>query len=149
MKIYSYILIGLIFTGFGSCTKAKIVFEKSTWWNWHWQKKSDTLYFFSGGSTKVKEGEKGIVRYYFSTRDTIFSDFLVIELVDYDHKERWKIMKSNMEEYLRIIEIDESTIEVLGPVSQIEDLYDHSDIYTRLPDDATNVPLSDSILYDW
>ena len=54
-----------------------------------------------------------------------------------------------MEEYLRIIEIDESTIEVLGPVSQIEDLYDHSDIYTRLPDDATNVPLSDSILYDW
>lgn len=58
-------------------------------------------------------------------------------------------MKSDMEEYLRINEIDESTIEVLGPVSQIEDLYDHSDIYTHLPDDATNVPFSDSILYDW
>ncbi len=60
MKIYSYILIGLIFTGFGSCTKAKIVFEKSTWWNWHWQKNSDTSYFFSGGSAKVKEGEKDV-----------------------------------------------------------------------------------------
>ena len=147
MKMYSYILIGLIFAGFGSCTKAKIVFEKSTWWNWHWQNISDTNHYFSSGQIEIGEREIVTPKFFFSTTDTILSEFYVRELVDYDHKEKWKLMKTSLNEFIQINEIDESMIEVMGPVSQMEDLYDHSDIYKRLPSDATNTPFGDSILY--
>lgn len=143
------IIVFLIFAWFGSCTRASTEFEKSEWWIWHWQNLSDTCYYFSSGQIKLGEREINTPKFFFSKMDSILSEFYVTELLDYNHKESWKLMKTSMNEFIRINEIDETTIEVMGPVSQLEDLNDHVDVYTRLPTDATDTPFPDSILYDW
>jgi|GEM_PF-1011852 len=70
-------------------------------------------------------------------------------LIDFDHRKEWKLMKTDDDQFIRIQVIDRSSIEVLGPASRKEDLYDHSGIYTRLPDKADNMPFTDSLLYKY
>lgn len=91
--------------------------------------------------------ENTIMRYYFSAKDTILNYYLATELIDFDHRRKWKLMKTDDDQFIRIQAIDRSSIEVLGPASRKEDLYDRSGIYTRLPDDAGNKPFTDSLLY--
>lgn len=91
--------------------------------------------------------ENTIMRYYFSMKDTILNYYLATELIDFDHRKEWKLMKTDDDQFIRIQVIDRSSIEVLGPAPRKEDLYDHSGIYTRLPDDADNMPFTDSLLY--
>lgn len=72
--------------------------------------------FFSGGNIRAYHGEKGITRYYFSTRDTIFHQHLIVELVDFNYRKKWKLMKTEDNKFIRIQEINRSSIEVSGPV---------------------------------
>src|SRR5690625_3905366 len=146
MKFYRFILAGLIFIAISSCTTEKMFFEKDNWWFGHWQNTSDTSSFFSGGNIRVHQSEKGIIRYYFYTKDTISHQHLIVELVEFNYKKKWKLMKTEDEKFIKVQEIDPSTIEVSGPVARTEDLYDHTGIYIKLPDDSPDKPFDDNIL---
>lgn len=93
--------------------------------------------------------ENTIMRYYFSMKDTILNYYLATELIDFNYRKEWKLMKTDDDQFIRIQVIDRSSIEVLGPAPRKEDLYNHSGIYTRLPDKADNMPFTDSLLYKY
>lgn len=128
-----------------ACTTEKNLF-KNDMWTWHWQKVSDTSYFFSLGSKPIGRNEIWTPQFFFSTRDSIFSNFHMENLEDFDHKERWKLIKTSEDQYIGIQELDDELIEVFGPVEDTRDFDLEHAMYRRMADDA-HPPFSDSILY--
>lgn len=141
------ILVCILFiAGLSNCTTEKVLFEESNWWMGHWQDASDTTLFFSSGQIPI--GERDIItpQFFFSTHDTILSNYYMERLEEFDYKKRWKLIYTNEDQYLKIQELTDSTIEVFGPVDRQEDLPLVRSTYERLSDFATP-PFPDSILY--
>ena len=141
----AFALIGTLFV-LQACTTEKIRFEMGEWWQGHWQKTSDTSQFFSVGLKPVGPQNLSTTQFFFSTRDTIYSNFFLEELVDFNFKKGWKLIRTDEGKYIKILEIEEyKTIEVFGPMESQKDLDDVSDIYSWMPE-ALTPPFPDSIL---
>jgi hypothetical protein len=66
-------------------------------------------------------------------------------LDDFDHKKRYKIIKTSEETFIKIQEIDEDNIEVFGPGETLEELNLKISAFSRfIP--ADRWPKCDSIL---
>ena len=146
MKNSRFLFLTLFLLMIISCTTEKNLFKESIWWTWHWQNVTDTTLFFSSGQIPIGENNIVTSQFFFSTRDTILSNFYMERLEDFDHKERWKLIYTNEGQYLKIQELTDTTIEVFGPLDRQEDLPMQRGINERLSDFATP-PFPDSVLY--
>jgi len=147
MKYLRILLVTLLIMKLSSCTTDKVLFKESKWWTWHWQNVSDTSQFFSvGGIPAELHEENGKIQFFFSTRDTILSNFYMERLEDFDYKKRWKLIYTNEGQYLKIQELTDTTIEVFGPVDRQDELSMKRGIFERLSDFATP-PFPDRVLY--
>lgn len=146
MKYLSiFLMLITIFTF--SCTPEKVVFEKETWWNGHWQKVSDSTIYFSSGQKKVGGNEIVTPQFFISTKDSIQENFYLEELVEFNYKQKYKLIKTSEDTYIKLQEIDEDHIEVSGPVPSIDEMDSLIHEYRRLPSNV-DPPFPDSILYD-
>lgn len=146
MKYLSFCLILIILFTF-SCTPEKILFEKETWWSGHWQKVSDSTIYFSSGQKKVGGNEIVTPQFFISTNDSIQENFYLKELVEFNHKQKYKLIKTSDNTYLKLQEIDEAHIDVYGPAPSINEIDSIIHEYRKIPADI-DPPIPDSILYD-
>lgn len=146
MKTLSFFLT-LIALFFFSCTSERILFEKETWWNGHWQNVNDTTNYFSSGQKKVGVGEIVTPQFFISRNDSILENFYVEELLEFNHKKKYKLIETNAKIYLKIQEIEADHLEVYGPVSSINELDSVVNEYIIIPENI-DPPIPDSILYD-
>ena len=146
MKRLSYLIMGILLVHL-SCTKESTLFEKSTWWDGHWQNMDDPSYFFSVGAKPIGLNEIITPQFFISTRDSIYSNFYVETLIDSDHKKRFKLLKTSDGTYLKIQEIEaEHIIRVHGPTKTIKELDSKVAYYRNLPESVAP-PFPDSVLY--
>lgn len=141
LNIVFFLAFGLLAI---SCTTEKVLFEKGDWWIGHWQQLSDETQFFSSGQKSVA----GIVtsQFFYSTADTIYDNFHLELLEDFNHKRRWKVIKTNKDSYIKILEINDSSIEVFGPSPTVDGLDQKIVEYKRMPEQI-EPPFPDSILF--
>lgn len=146
MKYLSFFLILVIVFTF-SCTPEKILFEKETWWNGHWQNVNDSTIYFSIGQKRIGRNEIVRPQFFISTNDSIQENFYLEELVEFNHKQKYKLIKTSDNSYLKLQEIEETHIEISGPVPSMDEMDSVIQEYRRLP---TNIdpPIPDSILFD-
>lgn len=140
-------LIAILTTLILSCTPESTVFEMETWWSGHWQKLEDSSMFFSSGQKAIGGNEIVTPQLFISKNDSILENFHLVELVDFDHKERFKLIKTSNNSFIKIQETDDSHIEVYGPAQSIEEIDSNINEYRRLPEGAIP-PIPDSILYE-
>ena len=95
-----------------SCTTEKTLFEKDIWWYGHWQNFEETDYFFSIGQKPVGINELITPQFFISTRDSIYSNFHLKNLEEFNHSKEWKIILTNGNKYIKIRAIDEAHIEI-------------------------------------
>jgi len=139
-------LITLFIVLITSCNSEKLLFEKETWWFGHWQNLEDPSFYLSIGQKPVGGNEIVTTQFFISTLDSIHSNFHVRNLIDFNHKQQWKIMETSDNRFIEIEEIDQFHIEVAGPVNSMEELDAEIVDYRRVPDDAPS-PIPDSILF--
>lgn len=144
---YSVLLLILIALSIQSCTSEKTLFEKETWWNGHWQKIDDPSFYFSSGQRKVGGNEIVTPQFFLSTQDSILNNFYLLELIEVDHKKKYKLLKTNDNTYLKLQEIDTDHIDVYGPAPSVDEMNTVIHEYRKLPDNITP-PVPDSILFD-
>lgn len=144
---YLSIIIILISILFHSCTTEKRLFEVSTWWYGHWQSQENPSYYFSSGHKKVGSNEIVTSQFFISTLDSILDKYHLIELIEFDHKDRYKLMKTSDDNFIKIKELDETHLEIYGPAQSKEELESIITEYIRLPETAEK-PKADSLLYD-
>ena len=141
------IVIFLTTSFFLSCTPEDTLFEMETWWSGHWQKLDDTSSYFSSGQKRVGGNEMVTPQFFISKNDSILENFHLEELVEFNHKQKFKLIKTSDNTYIKLQEIDESNIEVHGPTQSISELDLEINEYRRLPE-GISPPIPDSILYD-
>lgn len=129
-----------------SCTTKKTLFEMEMQWDGHWQNMDEPSLFFSIGQKPIGSNEIITPQFFISTKDSIHANFYLKSLVDFNHRKRYKIIKTNEETYIKIQEIDEHYIEVYGPSNSVDELEIKIGHYSRLPINVSP-PFPDSILY--
>ena len=132
---------------FFSCTKEKTVFETSVWWFGHWQNMDEPSLFFSIGQKPVGVNDIRTTQFFISTSDSIYANFYLISLEDFNYKKKFKIIKTSEGSFIKIQEIDEEHITVYGPSNSIEGLESMMVEYRMIPDSVAP-PFSDSILFE-
>jgi hypothetical protein len=146
MKKIKYIFIALLLVFF-SCTKEKTLFEMDVWWYGHWQNMDNSTFYFSIGQKPVGNNEVRTPQFFNSTSDSIYENYYMKELFDFDHKKRYKIIKTSEDTYIKIQEIEEEhIIRVYGPSNSLKALEASFKEYSRLPDSVAP-PFPDSILF--
>lgn len=128
-----------------SCDSRKTLFEMEMWWDGHWQNMDEPAMFFSVGSKPIGKNEIVTTQFFISDKDSIYANFYMKSLVDFDHRKGFKLIKTNEDTYLRIQEINDQHIEVYGPSNSTEELETKIGHYTRLPLNISP-PFPDSIL---
>lgn len=124
-----------------------VEFEKGTWWVGHWQNMDDPAFFFSVGQKPIGINEIVTAQFFISTRDSIYANFYVEDLIESNHRKRYKTIKTSEGTYLKIQEIiAEQHIEVYGPSNSIKELELKIVNYKKLPDGAVP-PFPDSLLF--
>jgi len=146
MNYKSILLILLVLVAF-SCTTEETLFEKSTWWDGHWQNTDEPTLFFSSGTKRVGFNEIVTSQFFFSKNDSILENFHVEELIESDHKDKFKLMETSKNSFFKIQEIDESHIDIHGPTQSVDEVDNIVISYRRLPENI-EPPIPDSILFE-
>ena len=129
LSIISFLIISLIF----SCTPEDTVFEMETWWGGHWQRLDDASMYFSSGQKAIGGNEIVTPQFFISKNDTILQNFHLEELVDFDHKKRFKLIKTSDNSFIKIRQKDESHITLSGPVPTIDEIVSIINEYRKQP----------------
>ena len=146
MKKLKYILMFLFLVAFSSCTTEKRLFEMEIWWNGHWQNIEEPSSFFSVGQKPVGAGGIITAQFFISTSDSIYSNFYLTSLDGFNHRKKFKLIKTSEGTYLKIQEINEQNIEVYGPSNSITEMELNKHEYRMIPDNI-DPPFPDSILF--
>jgi len=131
-----------------SCTTEKKLFEKEIWWQGHWQILDDPSMFFSIG-TKF-----GTTQFFISTKDSIYSNLLVRNLVDFNYKKKWKLMGTYDNQLIKIkyVGIEDyglgigEELELYGPAETEDELDEKIAIHLKPYNDILPL-IPDSILF--
>ena len=136
----------VVLIGSFSCTEDQL-FEKDTWWYGHWENMDDPAFFFSVGQKPAGINKIRTTQFFISTYDSIYTNFYVKEIIEYNYKNKYKVIKTNEGTYLKIQEIEEENyIDVYGPSSSMEEMESKKVSYKMMLE-STEPPFSDSILF--
>jgi len=111
MRNFFYLTL-VIFFSLTSCNSEKLLFEKETWWYGHWQNSDDSSMFFSIGQKPVGSFERRTTQFFISTQDSIYSNFHVKNLIDFNHRKKWKVMETNDNQFIKIKEVGKKDYEL-------------------------------------
>ncbi|MFK8103203.1 MAG: hypothetical protein AB8G15_11785 [Saprospiraceae bacterium] len=138
-------LILLLTCSLLSCDTEQLLFEKEVWWHGQWQKQKDTSFYFSVGQKPIGPNAIVTTHFFLSTSDSIRANFHVKNLIDFNWKKRWKIIKTSDDTYLKIRELDTSKIALSGPSPSLVALDSSVTIYVKKAD-VILLPIVDSLL---
>ena len=129
-----------------SCNTPKLLFEKEDWWGGHWESVEKENHYFSSGQKRVK----GAVtpQFFFSSLDTIESNPYVENLIEFDYKKRWKVIKLSDGQFLKIQDVDPEdgrVIEIIGPAKTEKELDKKGKLYV-FKENFDHPKISDSLL---
>jgi len=130
IQMRNFFYLALVISFFlTSCTGVKKDFEKAFWWQGHWQNSDDPSMFFSIGSKPVGPNEVGTAQFFISTQDSIYSNFHVKKLIDFNHRKKWKVIETNDNQFIKIKGVgigkywmDNEEIELYGPAKTKREL---------------------------
>ena len=142
----SVVLIFMLLTIFTACNTSQRTFEIELWWGGHWESVEKDNYYFSSGQKRVK----GAVtpQFFFSSLDTIESNPYVENLIEFDYKKRWKVIKLSDGQFLKIQDIDPEdgrVIEIIGPAKTEKELDKKGKLYV-FKENFDHPKISDSLL---
>jgi len=125
----NFLYLALISFFLTSCTTEKNLFEREIWWHGHWQNSDDPSMFFSIGQKPVGSNQIRTTQFFISTKDSIYSNFHVKNLIDFNHRKKWKVMQTNDNQFIKIKEVGigeyeagNGEIELYGPAKTEDEL---------------------------
>ncbi len=129
-----------------TCNSEKLLFEKEDWWFGHWQNTDDPTFFFSIGQKPIGSNEIVTTQFFIATQDSIYANFYVEDLIDFNHRRKWKLIETSENQFIKIKELETNQLEISGPVELEEDLDTKTVVYDILPS-TISPPIHDSILF--
>jgi len=103
--------------------------------------------FFSIGQ------KRGAAQFFISTKDSIYSNFHLKNLVDFNHRKKWKIIETDDNQFIKIKEVGtgevgfgNGEIELYGPAKTVAELDTKIAIHLKQFNDMLPI-IPDSILF--